>query len=159
MKRQDIIRIGTDYLTSNIENNEWSYPRALKTVDKNIKDYQREDDKVHHEFLDIRFESDKLVILVETKDDFSKWDSNEIRQQLQDYATYKKEYTGKNWVALLVEADGTEQVHTWYEKDQFFIDEQHRKKDEKRILTFDEYENLCLSTVNNKAKVVDSIKH
>lgn len=159
MKRQDIInKIGTNYLTSNIENNEWSYPKALKTVDKNIKDYQREDAKVHHEFLDIRFESDELVILVETKDDFSKWDSNEIRRQLQDYVTYEKEYTGKELVALLVETDGTEQVHTWYGEDQVCIDEQHRQKDEKRILTFDEYENLCFGEVNDKAKVVDSIQ-
>lgn len=159
MERQEIVnKIGIEYLKSNLETGEWSYPKALRTVGKNIKDFQREDAKVHHSYVDIRFENDRLVILVETKDSFSssKWDSKKIRQQLQDYVTYEKEYSGKKIVALLVETKGNG-VQTWY-GDNVIIDEKHRVQKEKKILSFDEYENLCFGKVNDKIKVIDSIQ-
>ena len=159
MERQEIVnKIGSEYLKSNLETGEWSYPKALRTVGKNIKDFQREDAKVHHSYVDIRFENDRLVILVETKDSFSssKWDSKKIRQQLQDYVTYEKEYSGKKIVALLVETKGNG-VQTWY-GDNVIIDEKHRVQKEKKILSFDEYENLCFGKVNDKIKVIDSIQ-
>lgn len=159
MERQEIVnKIGIEYLKSNLETGEWSYPKALRTVGKNIKDFQREDAKVHHSYVDIRFENDRLVILVETKDSFSssKWDPKKIRQQLQDYVTYEKEYSGKKIVALLVETKGNG-VQTWY-GDNVIIDEKHRVQKEKKILSFDEYENLCFGKVNDKIKVIDSIQ-
>ena len=159
MERQEIVnKIGIEYLKSNLETGEWSYPKALRTVGKNIKDFQREDAKVHHSYVDIRFENDRLVILVETKDSFSssKWDSKKIRQQLQDYVTYEKEYSGKKIVALLVETKGNG-IQTWY-GDNVIIDEKHRVQKEKKILSFDEYENLCFGKVNDKIKVIDSIQ-
>ena len=43
MKRIEIIQtIGKEYLTSNIENDEFSYQKALKEVGKNIADFQKE---------------------------------------------------------------------------------------------------------------------
>lgn len=159
MERQEIVnKIGIEYLKSNLETGEWSYPKALRTVGKNIKDFQREDAKVHHSYVDIRFENDRLVILVETKDSFSssKWDPKKIRQQLQDYVIYEKEYSGKKIVALLVETKGNG-VQTWY-GDNVIIDEKHRVQKEKKILSFDEYENLCFGKVNDKIKVIDSIQ-
>lgn len=159
MKRQDIIdKIGRNYLTSNIENDEWSYVKALRSVGKNIKDYYREDSQIKHQFLDIRFESDQLVILIETKDNFSnpRWNIKEARQQLQDYVTYEKEYSDKKIVAILAETDGDE-VQTWY-GDNIIIDENHCIKDKCNILTFKEYEDLYFGKVNNKIKIVDSIQ-
>ena len=159
MERQEIVnKIGIEYLKSNLETGEWSYPKALRTVGKNIKDFQREDAKVHHSYVDIRFENDRLVILVETKDSFSssKWDSKKIRQQLQDYVTYEKEYSGKKIVDLLVETKWNG-VQTWYFYN-VIIDEKHRVQKEKKILSFDEYENLCFGKVNDKIKVIDSIQ-
>ena len=46
MKRIDIIeKIGKDYLTSNIENEEFSYQKALKEIGKDIAEYQKENYK------------------------------------------------------------------------------------------------------------------
>ena len=40
VKRNDIINhIGPNYLTTNIENDEFSYQKALKSIGKNIIDY------------------------------------------------------------------------------------------------------------------------
>lgn len=51
----------------NTESGEFSYVQSLKTVEKNIKDYQKGDKDTNHQYLDIRFENDRFVILVETK--------------------------------------------------------------------------------------------
>ena len=55
------------YQIANTESGEFSYVQALKTVGKNIKDYQKGDIETNHQYLDIKFENDRLVILVETK--------------------------------------------------------------------------------------------
>lgn len=75
MQRLEIInKIGEKYHVGNLENGEFSYPKALKVVGKNIKDYQRGEEGTKHDYADIRFENDRLVIIVETKNRFSKWD-------------------------------------------------------------------------------------
>lgn len=160
MKRQDIAnQIGIHYLKSNLETGEWSYSKALRTINKDIRDYQRENANVHHKFADIRFENDRMVIIVETKDNFNdpKWNMQEIREQLQAYVNYEKEYSKKVIVALLAETDGDE-VQTWY-GDNVIIDEKHRAKKYNKILSFDEYEELCFGKINDKIKVVDSIQN
>lgn len=157
MIRTDIIStIGRKYLSSNIENQEFSYAKALKKVGKNIKDFQYNNEKKHHQNVDIRFENDRLVVLVECKNKFSKWDTNEIQKQLQDYVRFEKEYSDKRIIAILAETEGDE-VWTWY-GGSVIIDERHRKLQEKVIKSFEEYENLCFGKINNKIKVVDSIK-
>lgn len=157
MIRADIIStIGRKYLSSNIENGEFSQVKALKNVGKNIRDFQYNTEGTHHQNIDIRFENDRLVVLVECKNKFSKWDTNEIQRQLQDYVRFEKEYSEKRIVAILAETEGDE-VWTWY-GGSVIIDEQHRKLKERTIKSFEEYENLCFGRINNKIKVVDSIK-
>ena len=132
MIRTDIIStIGRKYLQSNIENGEFSYVKALKNVGKNIRDFQYNTEGTHHQNIDIRFENDRLVVLVECKNKFSKWDTNEIQRQLQDYVRFEKEYSEKRIVAILAETEGDE-VWTWY-GGSVIIDEQHRKLKEKTI--------------------------
>ncbi len=157
MIRTDIIAtIGRKYLTSNIENEEFSYVKALRSIGKNIRDFQYNTDGTHHQNIDIRFENDRLVVLVECKNKFSRWDKGEIQRQLQEYVRYEKEYTEKRIVAILAETEGDE-VWTWY-GGSVIIDDQHRKLQERVIKSFEEYENLCFGKVNNKIKIVDSIK-
>ena len=144
MNRFDIIqKIGNKYHVGNTEAGEFSYVKALATIGKDIKDYQKGDTQQNHQFLDIRFENDRLAILVECKNKFSKWKKEKIQKQLQDYVRYEKAYSDKKIVAILVETDG---------------DDEHKKSDESIIKTFEEYENLCFGKVNDKIKVVDSIK-
>lgn len=157
MIRADIIStIGRNYLVSNIENGEFSYVQALRSVGKNIRDFQYNTDGTHHQNIDIRFENDRLVVLVECKNKFSRWDKGEIQRQLQEYVRYEKEYTEKRIVAILAETEGDE-VWTWY-GGSVIIDDQHRKLQERIIKSFEEYENLCFGKINNKIKIVDSIK-
>lgn len=157
MIRTDIIAtIGRKYLTSNIENEEFSYVKALRSIGKNIRDFQYNTDGTHHQNIDIRFENDRLVVLVECKNKFSRWDKGEIQRQLQEYVRYEKEYTEKRIVAILAETEGDE-IWTWY-GGSVIIDDQHRKLQERVIKSFEEYENLCFGKVNNKIKIVDSIK-
>lgn len=158
MDRIDIInKIGSKYQSGNLETGEFSYPKALKGIGKDVKDYQlSHTGKRTHKYLDIRFENDQLVVLVETKNRFDKWNKAEIQQQLQDYVQYEKAYTDKRIVAILAETDGDE-VWTWY-GESVIIDDDHRKQKITSILSFKEYEDLCFGKVNNKIKVVDSIK-
>ena len=93
---------------------------------------------------------------MECKNKFSRWDKSEIQRQLQEYVRYEKEYTEKRMVAILAETEGDE-VWTWY-GGSVIIDDQHRKLKERTIKSFEEYENLCFGKINNKIKIVDSIK-
>lgn len=157
MKRFDIIqRIGNQYHVGNIENGEFSYVKALNSIGKDIKDYQKGDTLTNHNFLDIRFENDRLVILVECKNKFSKWKKEKIQKQLQDFVRYEKAYSNKKIVAILAETDGDD-VWVWYGQS-VIIDDEHKKNSETVLKTFEEYENLCFGRVNDKIKIVDSIK-
>lgn len=157
MQRFYIINtIGDKYHVGNIENGEFSYPKALKKIGKDIKDYQRDRGGTHHDYIDLRFENDRLVVLVETKNSFSRWSKSEIEQQLQDYVRYEKALTNKTIVAMLAETDGDD-VRTWYGQS-VIIDDEHESKDLNKILSFKDYEELCFGKVNDRIKIVDSIK-
>lgn len=156
MNRYEIIQtIGDKYHTGNTETGEFSYVKALSSIGKNIKDYQKGDTDTNHQFLDIRFENDRLVILVECKNNFSKWNKEKIQKQLQDYVRYEKAYSNKKIVAILAETEGDD-LWIWYGQS-VIIDDDHRQKKEKRLRTFEEYEDICFGKVNDKIKVVDSI--
>lgn len=157
MNRIKIVnKIGDKYHISNTEKGEFSYVKALKSVGKNIKDYQKTSNETKHQFLDIRFENERLVILVECKNRFSKWNKEKILSQLQEYVRYEKNYSNKKIVAILAETEGND-IWVWYGQS-VIIDDLHRATDETVLKTFEEYEDLCFGTINNKIKVVDSIK-
>lgn len=157
MNRFDIInRVGDKYHIGNTESGEFSYSQALKSVGKDIKDYQKGKSGKQHQFLDIRFENERLAILIETKNKFSKWDKAKIQTQLQDYVRFEKAYSDKKIVAILAETDGDE-LWVWYGQS-VIIDDEHRIEEETVLRSFEEYEDLCFGKVNDKIKVVDSIK-
>lgn len=154
MDRIQIINtIGQGYHSHNIENGEFSYVKAFKKDGRDMP--PKTDDGTKHQFLDIRFENDRLAVLVETKGKFSSWNKDDIQKQLQEYVRLEKGYSGKKIVAILAETDGDE-VWTWYGQS-VIIDDAH-KTDKTKLLAFEEYEELCFGKVNNKIKVVDSIK-
>lgn len=157
MERFEIIdKIGSSFYSSNLENGEFSYSRALKSVGKSISEYRNSNSKKKHNHLDIRFENDRLAILVETKNRFDNWDKAEIQQQLQEYVKYEKAYSDRKIVAILAETEGND-VWTWYGQS-VIIDDEHMNSELTNILSFEEYEELCFGKVNDKLKVVDSIK-
>lgn len=157
MNRFDMIdKIGDRYRVGNTETGEFSYVQALKSVGKDIREYQRVTSGAQHQFLDLRFENERLAILIECKSRFGRWDKAKIQSQLQDYVRFEKAYSDKKIVAILAETDGDE-VWTWYGQS-VIIDEEHRAKDEMVLRTFEEYENLYFGNVNDKIRIVDSIK-
>lgn len=157
MERIAIIQtIGDKYHVGNLETGEFSYAKALKEHGKNIADYQRGRSGTQHQYLDIRFANDRLVVLVECKNRFSRWDRAKIQSQLQDYVRYEKALSDKKIVAILAETDGDE-VWTWYGQS-VIVDDMHRDGSITKILPFEEYENLCFGKVNDRIKVVDSIR-
>lgn len=157
MERIKIIdKIGVKHNVGNTETGEFSYPTALKSVGKDIKEYQKGKTGTNHQYLDIRFENERLVILVECKNKFSKWDKKKIQAQLQDYVRYEKAYSNKRIVAILAETDGDD-VWVWYGQS-VIIDDEHRIEEENKLKTFEEYEDICFGKVNDKIKVIDSIK-
>lgn len=82
MERHKIIeKIGEYYYISNVEKGEFSYPKALKSVGIDNKKFKLEN-SIEHDYLDLRFENERVVVLVECKDDFSKWDKDKIQKQL-----------------------------------------------------------------------------
>ncbi|MCV3456388.1 type IIB restriction/modification system, restriction/methyltransferase subunit [Campylobacter lari] len=157
MKRNDIIeKIGKIFFTSNLEADEFSYSKALKSIGKNIKDYQNSNETRKYKNLDMRFANDRLTILVETKKNFSLKDMKQYQEQLSAYVRYEKEYSENKIVAILAETEG-EDVWVWY-GGSVIIDDIHRIVDEKIIKDFEYYENIYFGKVNNKNKVINSTK-
>lgn len=129
---------------------------SLKSVGKDIKDYQKNTPGKNHQNLDIRFENERLAILVECKSRFSRYDKDDIQKQLQDYVRFEKAYSNRKIVAILAETDGDD-IWVWYGQS-VIIDDAHKVYSEIVIKPFEEYEDLCFGKVNDKIKVVDSIK-
>ena len=63
MNRQQIIdTIGAQFLVTNVENGEYSYPKALKGIGKDYRNFLIGHSDREHKFVDIRFECDKIVL-------------------------------------------------------------------------------------------------
>jgi type I restriction enzyme M protein len=157
VNRYEIIeKIGAQHQTGNTESGEFSYPSALKSIGKDIKNYQKGDSNKNHQYLDIRFENERLSILVETKNKFSRWAKSKIQKQLQDYVRYEKAFSDKRIVAILAETEG-DNICVWYGQS-VIIDDDHQIIEESKLKSFEEYEEICFGKVNDKIKVIDSIK-
>ena len=111
MKRADIIStIGIEYLVSNIENDEFSYPKAFKTAKLPFTPIYNQSRR-RYEKLDARFVSDGITILVETKTDFNK-DIDVAKEQLSAYVEYEKQLTSNKIIAILANTSNDE-VRVW----------------------------------------------
>ncbi|MBQ2910276.1 MAG: N-6 DNA methylase [Bacilli bacterium] len=155
MIRTDIInRIGREYLTSNIENDEFSYNKSLTEIGESIGDYVNSDSKKVHQYVDLRFANNRLTILVETKDNFDRWNRKEIEQQLQQYVYYENVLTGNKIIAILTNTID-DRIRVWY-GDKITIDLDDYIEDERKIKTFEEYENIFFSNTNDKLKVIQN---
>ena len=156
MTRQQIIdTIGSSYLVSNLETGEYSYPKALKGIGKNYKKFLVGHSSKAHQFADIKFESEKLIVLVETKDKFTPTNVTTGMGQLQQYLTYELQMpTAKKVIAILA-ATETNDVRVWQDGSNT-IDDVHVDLREKTIRPMEEYVNLHFGTKNNKIAVIQS---
>lgn len=140
MKRIDIIQtIGRQYLTSNIENDEFSYAKVIeRTLSGHFK-------------LDIRFfdEANNLAILVETKVRFKEEDE----KQLFDYVALEQEYNVVNNIIAILANTANNNIKVWK------ITKQKRTEllDDRKIKTFAEYlDYFKRKNVNDKSAVLEN---
>lgn len=152
MKRIDMVEIvGKKYLKSNIENDEFSYKQVLKrnTYESCIeKGAKRE-----YKDIDIRFENERLSILIETKSNINKDKENNIIQ-LQSYINMERKYRPKNKIIAILASTSNDDVEVYYEKiGKLRIDEDYISNDN-NLKTFEEYEDYFFGTKNNKEEVM-----
>lgn len=115
MSRTSIItKIGMEYLTSNIENEEFSYGKALKAIGKEYTDYLSNDARRMYKNLDIRFADDKLSILIETKQNLSGKDLKDGIIQLQNYINFENQLTNNQIIAILASTN-QDKIFVWYD--------------------------------------------
>lgn len=155
MIRTDIITIvGRKYLTSNIENEEFSYGKALKSIGKDYTNFLSQDAKRAYKDLDIRFANDKLSILIETKQNLSVKDLNDGVIQLQNYINFEHEFSNNKIIAILASTN-QDKIYVWYDITERITIENY-KKTEKKLKTFKEYENIFFGTKNDKLKIIQN---
>ncbi|MGM9849355.1 MAG: class I SAM-dependent DNA methyltransferase [Bacilli bacterium] len=153
MKRSKIIStIGEKYLTSNIENEEFSYGKALNKIGKNYTDYLTSDAKRVYKDLDIRFANDRLSILVETKQELNTGNLLDGLIQLQNYVNFEKELTNNKIVAILASTN-KEEIYVWY-YDNEMLDINSCSKQDRKIKKFEEYDNFFFGTKNDKISLI-----
>lgn len=152
MNRFDIIKtIGTEYFTENIENGEWSYPKAFTKLGKKVKKNITDQGKTH-QFLDLRFEGKGISILVETKANFDHWKEEDVREQLQSYVNYEKLLTENKIIAILANIED-DRLKVWWGSN-LVIDDSHQLKNQYSLKSFEEYADLYLAKKNNKEEVI-----
>ena len=96
MTRHDIIeRINAQYHTANIEGGEYSYIKEAGSKAKLKKLLGRE---IIHYKLDIRFEKDNVVVLVETKQNYIASDIDQLREYVEEE---KALHPNKKIIAIL----------------------------------------------------------
>lgn len=155
MIRTDIITtIGRKYLTSNIENEEFSYGKALKSIGKDYTEFLSDDAKRVYKNLDIRFASEKLSIIIETKQNLTEKEIKDGIIQLQNYINFENEYSNNQVIAILASTN-QDKIYVWYniaEK----ISIENCQKAERKLKTFKEYENILFGTKNDKLKIIQN---
>lgn len=155
MIRTDIIsKIGRKYLKSNIENDEFSYKKGLAKIGKNYLDYLSDDAKRMYKDLDVRFESDKLSVLVETKQNLKGLDLKNGIIQLQNYINFERELNNNQIVAILASTNRDE-IYVWYNINDI-ISLDNYQKNERTIKSFEEYYDIFLGTTNDKLTLIQN---
>ena len=147
MIRADMIStVGRAYLTSNIENDEYSYPKAFSAASLTFAPIQNSAGR-RFEKLDIRFVKDNISVLIETKQNFTVADE----EQLSAYVEYEKALTGNKIIAILANTTN-DNVKVW----RGVISDGDLMPKETALRTMDEYVDFYTSKINDKEKVMQN---
>ena len=147
MIRADMIStVGRAYLTSNIENDEYSYPRAFAAASLTFVPIQNNAGR-RFEKLDIRFVKDNVSVLIETKQNFTVADE----EQLSAYVEYEKALTGNKIIAILANTTN-DNVKVW----RGVVSDGDLMPKETALRTMDEYVDFYTSKINDKEKVMQN---
>ena len=150
MIRADIIAaVSREYLVSNIENDEFSYPKAFRAASLIFVPIQNAVGRTY-EKLDIRFVKDNISVLIETKQNFAS-NLEEAKRQLSAYVEYEKALTGNKVVAILANTTN-DVIMVW----RGVISDGDFMFKETTLRTMDEYVDLYTSKINDKEKVMQN---
>ena len=145
MTRHDMIeRIGNTYMTSNIEGGEYSYIQEAGSR-ANLENALGR--SISHFKLDIRFEKDDIVVLVETKQLFKKSDEAQLNEYLQQERAL---HYGKKIIAILANTNN-EEIKVWKSA----VDDEHILTNETVLDKMEHYVGLFdASKQNDREKVL-----
>lgn len=147
MIRADIIStVGREYLTSNIENDEYSYPKAFSAASLQFMPIRNNSGR-SFEKIDIRFVKDNITVLIETKQNFVKTDET----QLSAYVEYEKALTGNKTIAILANTVN-DNVKVW----RGVVSDSDFMSKETTLRTMDEYIDFYTPKINDKEKVMQN---
>ena len=145
MNRHEMIdRIGKEYLTTNIEAGEYSYVQEAGSKEKLEKAVGH---NLKHFKLDIRFESNGVAVLIETKQSFTKADEKQLAEYVEEERVLHK---GMKIVAVLANTNN-DKIKVW----RYSVDDSHLLKEETVLDTMEHYAKLFdTSRQNDKERVM-----
>lgn len=145
MDRVSIVnRIGKEYNTTNIEGGEYSYVAAAGSKEKLEKLLGR---TYKHYKLDLRFQKDDVVILIETKQNFKKSDEAQLKDYLDEEVAVHKT---KKIICILANTNN-DKIKVWNS----IIDEEHLLKEETVLDSMEHYASLFqLNKQNDRERVL-----
>lgn len=141
-----ITAVGREYLTSNIENDEFSYPKAFSAKFLTFNPIRNSAGR-SYEKLDIRFVKDNVTLLIETKQNYTKADE----EQLSAYVEYEKALTGNKTVAILANT-ANDNIKVW----RGVVSDSDLLVKETVLRTMDEYVDFYTSKINDKERVMQN---
>lgn len=146
MDRTSIINtIGNEYHTSNVENGEYSYIQAAGSKKKLIKSLDGYVPK--HYRVDLRFQSDDIVILVETKKEYTDADENQLKEYLMEEHAL---HYGKKIICILANTIN-DKMKVWKSA----IDREHFLAEETVLNNMAHYQALFyMNKINDREKVL-----
>lgn len=135
--------IGAEYLTSNIEAGEYSYVQAAgnRTLLESKVGHP-----ITHFKLDLRFESEDIVILIETKQVFV--DSDEA--QLQEYLEEEKALNPTKKTICILANTTNDEIRVW----KSYIDSEHLLSNEQVLDKMEHYAHLFRISKSNDRETV-----
>jgi type I restriction-modification system DNA methylase subunit len=141
--------VGQQYLSSNIENSEFSYQQAFNAVHKDFTSAKIGS----YKDIDIRFvdNDSRVVILIETKTNFDKV-LRKAKEQLNAYMSYERKLTGYKIIGIIANTSDN-RIRVWRDcvSDDTFLPEQQT------LTAFCDYRNIVSpARINNKKQVIKS---
>ena len=145
MLRHDMVEtVGKEFLTSNIEAGEYSYVQAAGGKSQLEAKVGH---PVSHFKLDIRFEMDDVVVLIETKQNYVDDDEKQLREYLEEECAI---HPGNKAICILANTNN-DKIKVW----KSFVDDEHVLKDEAMLDRMAHYVRLFrINKSNDREKVL-----
>ena len=137
-------RIGAQYLTANIEEDEYSY---AKEAGSKSRLEELVGHSVRHYKLDRRFEDEDFVVLIETKQSFVDSDADQLRDYLENERALHR---GRKIICILANTND-DKIRVWKSE----INDNHLLSDETVLDSMEHYKKLfAASRQNDREKVM-----